>query len=200
MTASDASLALVTFAFKSLTVVTASLASLSAVHALSASLALDTARSFSLLVVTAELRMHRSTHESSASSEALILASCISLPVSVFDATLSAVIELSFTVRLPVSISMNVSSTLAEMVLPDLDRPLPASISPADENWENTMLDVPSVIESVVCTYAVSAPVEPCSTKTAHAFNSSALSASVARVKTACSSLPDRASPCVEQK
>jgi hypothetical protein len=114
-----------------LAVATESLASLSAVHAPSASFADVHAKLLSFAAVIAESAIVRETQLLSASSASVMVASCISLAVIVFDATLSAVIELLFTVKLPASISMNVSSTLADMVLPLLLKPDPAKISPA---------------------------------------------------------------------
>jgi hypothetical protein len=105
--------------------------SFACVIAPSATLLVVQAELFRHLSSTAEFGMHRETQALSASKMSVKLASCIELALRVFDAILSSVILLVFTVKLPASISMNVSSTLADMVLPLLLKPDPAKISPA---------------------------------------------------------------------
>ena len=63
-------------------------------------------------------------------------------------------------------ISTDLSSTFAEIVVPDLDRPVPASTAPAPENCVNVKSVVPRLTELVVKTYPLSPFVVPCSTNT----------------------------------
>ena len=107
-----------------------------------------------------------------------IVISCTTVP---FELLTLACADMSWWMTLLASTSMPVPAPTF-IVLPLEDKPVPQVYAAAPVNWTNVSEVVPSVIESSVQTHAVSALVEPCSTKTAPATSSVFPSASVARV------------------